>query len=362
MFYRHFWFRILLLILLLITACGCSNRQFISGAKTYESKDCIRVLDIEESDAWSIGISAASTAFDNVQTISSTKQIHVSHHGMLVGQARATIEPIELRSKTNKTISGFVYDVYSKSTGYNRTLVPSYIASDFAKELQVYIDNQQIQSNVICGFEKSHPKGTLGRSTGTCWLVDSRGYLVTCEHVAGSKRTLEVVLQNGTVHTATVVLTDKANDISILKIDPLPEEYRPIPVALTTLSSVGEPVYILGFPKGEKFGNSLKMSDGIISSLLGFKNNTTEYQTNATINGGNSGGPVFNKNGMAVGIVSSGLVGLGTEGIGYIKKTNCLALFFAQVGISPLPTINETFTAEEIYTQYKKSVFLIRRY
>lgn len=133
-----------------------------------------------------------------------------------------------------------------------------------------------------------------------------------------------MVLPDGAVHTATVVLTDKANDIAILKIEPLPEKYRPIPVALNTISSVGEPVYILGFPIGEQAGNSLKMSDGIISSILGFKNNTTEYQTNATINDGNSGGPIFNKNGVAIGIVSSKLAALGTEGIGYVKRQTAL--------------------------------------
>ncbi|SHI97576.1 S1 family peptidase [Halodesulfovibrio aestuarii] len=362
MYSRHFFSRILFLTLLLAMVCGCSNRQFISGTKTYQSKDCIRVLDINEDEAWEIGVAVAATTFDRVQATPGTNLIHANHYGPIMGQARATIEPIELRSKTNKNLSGFVYDVYSKGSGLNRTLVPSYMASDFATELQQYIETQQIRSNVLCGFEKSYPKGMLGRATGTCWLVDSRGYLVTCEHVAGNKRTLEIVLPNGTTRTATVVLTDKTNDLAILKIDPLPEAYRPIPVALTTLSNVGESIYILGFPKGEKVGNSLKMSDGIISSLLGFQNNTTEYQLNAPINGGNSGGPVFNTRGTAVGVVSSKLVALGTEGIGYVKKTNGLALLFAQVGISPLPSINKTFAAEEIYTQYRNSVFLIRRY
>ena len=362
MFNLRFLFRTLIFAVLLTTLCGCSSRQYISGEKTYESKDCIRVLDIEESEAWSMGVSIALNTFDSVKSTPSTHHIHVKHSTPVMGNAAATIEPIELRSKKNKTISGFAYEVYTKSYGLNQSFVPSYLADEFARELQIYTDAKKIRTNVICGFEKSYEKGSTGRGTGTCWLVDSRGYLVTCEHVAGSKRTLEVVLPDGTVHTATVVLTDKANDIAILKIDPLPEKYRPIPVALNTISSVGEPVYILGFPMGEQVGNSLKMSDGIISSILGFKNNTTEYQTNASINGGNSGGPIFNKNGVAIGIVSSKLVGLGTEGMGYVKKTNGLALLFAQIGISPMPSINETFSPEEIHTQYKNSVFLIRRY
>lgn len=362
MFNLRFLFRTLFFLTLLATLCGCSSRQYISGEKTYESKDCIRVLDIEESEAWNIGVSIALNTFDNIKSTPSTRHIHVKHSAPVMGNAAATIEPVELRSKSSKTTTGFAYEIYAKSYGLNQSFVPSYLADEFAKELQIYTDAKNIRSNVICGFEKSYDKDSSGRGTGTCWLVDSRGYLVTCEHVAGDKRTLEVVLPDGAVHTATVVLTDKANDIAILKIEPLPEKYRPIPVALNTISSVGEPVYILGFPIGEQAGNSLKMSDGIISSILGFKNNTTEYQTNATINDGNSGGPIFNKNGVAIGIVSSKLAALGTEGIGYVKKTNCLALLFAQIGISPMPSIKEIFSSEEIYTQYKNSVFLIRRY
>lgn len=362
MFNRHFLFRILILTMVITTTCGCSSRKFISGTGTYQNKNCIRVLDIDEDDAWTIGVAVATSTFDSTQRTPGTNFIHVNHSGPFVGEARATIEPIELRSKTDKNISGFVYEVYAKSSGLNRTLVPGYIASDFAKELQIYIDTQQVRSNIICGFEKSYIKGTLGRATGTCWLVDSRGYLVTCEHVAGKKRTLEVVLPDGTIHTATVVLTDKSNDLAILKIDPISEKYRPIPVALAKLSNVGESMSILGFPKGERAGNTLKMSRGSISSMLGFKNNTTEYQLDASINGGNSGGPVIDDHGIAVGVVSSKLVSVGTEGIGYIKKSNALALLFAQIGISPMPSINETFTPEEIYEQYKNSVFLIRRY
>ncbi|SIN95591.1 S1 family peptidase [Halodesulfovibrio marinisediminis] len=360
---NHHSFHLFCIFLLLFTTIsGCSNRQYISGTDTYKNKNCIRVLDIDEYEAWEIGVAVANSTFDSVQTTAGTRQIHAKSSKIMMGQARTTIEPVELRSTTNKTVSGFVYDVYSKSDGINQTFIPGYMASNFADELQNYLEIQKIRTNVICGFERSKLTGALGRATGTCWLVDSRGYLVTCEHVAGNKRTLEIVLPNGAVQTATVVLTDKTNDLAILKATPLPEQYHPIPIALTKLSTPGESVHILGFPEGEHYGNSLKISTGNISSILGFKNNTTEYQLDASINGGNSGGPVFDEHGTAIGVVSSKLVGLGTEGIGYIKKTNCLSLLFAQVGISPTPSINETFSAEEIYEQYKNSVFLIRRY
>lgn len=359
--YYQFLLKVFLFLLLVTTTNGCSSRQYISGTETYKNKNCIRVLDITESEAWEIGVSTANSAFDSVHASPGIKQITAKKSEIIMGQARAVIEPVEIRSKTNKSVSGFVYDVFSKSDGMNRTLVPSYMAGDFAEELQRYIEMQKVQTNVICGFEKSQLKGTQRRTTGTCWLVDSRGYLITCEHIAGKKSSLEVILPDGTEQKATVILTDNANDLAILKINPLPEQYHPIPVALKKLSKPGEQVHILGFPKGEHYENTLKISEGNISSILGFKNNTTEYQIDASINGGNSGGPVFDKHGTAIGVVSSKLVRLGTEKISFIKKTNCLALLFAQIGISTAPAINETFSAEEIYEQYKNSVFLIKR-
>ncbi|OBQ52376.1 S1 family peptidase [Halodesulfovibrio spirochaetisodalis] len=360
--YRYRSVFLCMTLALLTLICGCSNRQFISGTRTYQSRNCINVLDVSENEAWKIGIAAASNAFDKVSATPGTNQIHINHYGIIAGQARATIEPVEMRSKSNKHASGFVYDVYAKGAGLNRTLMPGYVAKDFAKELESYIAIQKVRRKVLCGFEKSMVQGSLSRSSGTCWLVDSRGYLVTCEHVAGNKKTLEVILPDGTTHPAAVVITDKANDLAILKINPLPEKYRPIPVALSGISNTGEKIYVLGFPEGERIGNALKMSDGIISSNLGFKNNITEYQVNASINGGNSGGPVLDAHGKAIGVVSAKLVSLELEGIGYIKKSTALALLFAQVGISPMPTITEEFSSEEIYSQYRNSVFLIKRY
>lgn len=350
-----------ILIVLLLAVNGCSSHKYVSGSDTYESSNCIRVLDVEKEEALEIGFTAAQETFRSVR-VSISNKIIAKTYSKSLGGARSLIIPVKISSKEQEHISGFVFDVFTEGYGINQTLVPGYITSIFAGNVQDYVDQDEIPIRVICNFEVSKHIEKSVRSTGTCWLVDSRGYLVTCEHVVGKRRTLQVVLADGTTQDATVVLTDKTNDLAILKIDPLPEKYHPIPVMLDEYSKVGEPISFLGFPKGEHFGNSLKMTSGSISSVLGFKNNITEYQLDASINGGNSGGPVFNSHGSAIGIISSKLITKHTEGIGYIKKTNCLALLFAQVGITPTPTVKETFSTQEIYEQYKNSVFLIRKY
>lgn len=361
MHHRYTYLLFFMFSFILLLSGGCSNRQYVSGYPTYKTKDCIQVLDVSESEALDIGYTAALETFDRVTFQSSTQRIRASYYSNVIGNACSNIDLVELASKTDKTISGFVFDVNTKGKGLNGTLIPSYLTKKFAQELQIHIDEKKILTNVICGFERYTTSNKQHRSSGTCWLADSRGYLVTCEHVAGHKRSLKVFLPDGTIVPATVVITDQANDIAILKVDPLPEKYRPIPVALTGMSNIGESIYILGFPKGDMIGTALKMTDGMISAHLGFKNNTSEYQINAAINGGNSGGPVLDAHGKAIGIVSSKIVGEGTEGISYIKKSNCLALLFAQIGLSPMPSIKEEFTAPEIYSQYRNSVFLIKR-
>ncbi|MCT4534656.1 serine protease [Halodesulfovibrio sp.] len=360
--HRRYTFLLLFLFsFVLLLSGGCSNRQYVSGDPTYTTKDCIQVLDVNEQEALKIGYTAALEAFDNVTYQPSAQRMRVAYYSDLLGGSRSNIDVVELTSKTDKKNSGFVFDVNTKGKGLNSTLIPNHMAKKFAKELQIYINEKKVLTNVICGFERYNSSNKLHRASGTCWLVDSRGYLVTCEHVAGHKRALKVFLPDGTIVPASVVITDEANDIAILKVDPLPEKYRPIPVALTGMSDIGESIYLLGFPKGDAIGTALKMTDGIISAHLGFKNNTSEYQVDAAINGGNSGGPVLDAHGRAIGMASSKIVDKGTEGLGYIKKSSCLALLFAQVGISPMPSIKEEFTAPEIYSQYRNSVFLIKR-
>ena len=124
---------------------------------------------------------------------------------------------------------------------------------------------------------------------------------------------------------ADVVQSDKVNDLAIIKIfdvnfdglDNLPYNFK------TRSSDVGTKVYAYGYPMAlSLMGKEIKITDGIISSKSGFDGDITTYQITAPIQGGNSGGPLFDDKGNFLGINSSGLRKDIADNVGYTIKSS----------------------------------------
>lgn len=164
----------------------------------------------------------------------------------------------------------------------------------------------------------------LGLGTGV--IVSENGYILSNEHVTGSKYSnCYVTLENGRTYNANVVWSDSNLDLSICKIG-----VKNLPYANLGDSSsmrVGEAVYAIGNPIGYEFQRTV--TAGIVSALDRTiridENNTTSYmedliQTDATINPGNSGGPLINLDGNVIGITSVKITT--AEGIGFAVPIN----------------------------------------
>ncbi len=164
----------------------------------------------------------------------------------------------------------------------------------------------------------------LGLGTGV--IVSENGYILSNEHVTGSKYSnCYITLENGKTYTATVVWSDSTIDLSIAKIN-----IKGLPYAKLGDSSivrVGETVYAIGNPIGYEFQRTV--TSGIISAVDRTvridENNKTTYmedliQTDATINPGNSGGPLINPDGLIIGINSVKITS--AEGIGFAVPIN----------------------------------------
>ena len=136
------------------------------------------------------------------------------------------------------------------------------------------------------------------------------GYLATNYHVIDGAKVIEVsIVRNGDWehHPAKVVLSDKQNDLSILKIeDSNFVKLPPIPYNFTTgVKDTGSEVFTLGYPIADVMGDEVKFTDGKISSKSGIQGDVTVYQISVPIQPGNSGGPLFDNSGNLVGITSS---------------------------------------------------------
>lgn len=163
---------------------------------------------------------------------------------------------------------------------------------------------------------------------GSGFVISEEGYVVTNHHVVSNAREISIETYDGEVLNATVVGTDEKTDIALLKVEggrPL----QPLEFADSDDARVGDHVLVIGNPHG--FGFSV--STGIVSARnRDFRGPYDDFiQTDAAINQGNSGGPLFNVDGEVIGvntmIISSGpsMGGGGSIGIGFAMASNVVS-------------------------------------
>ena len=166
-------------------------------------------------------------------------------------------------------------------------------------------------------FGNQMPKRENMTGLGSGFIISQDGYVVTNNHVISGADQITVIFNNGIDEVpAELVGTDPKTDIAVLKIDPEAVEIQPVSWGDSEISRVGDIVLAIGNPLG--LGGTV--TSGIISSInrdIGGGPYVDFIQTDAPINRGNSGGPLFNLDGKVIGINSmiisqtGGSVGLG---------------------------------------------------
>ena len=167
----------------------------------------------------------------------------------------------------------------------------------------------------------NHVAKEHGGVSGTGFLLGS-GYVATNFHVVRDATRIEVRVPSTDKRVpARVVLKDVNNDLAILRGDDLPAPQARITFADPSAVRVGQDAFALGFPLGALMGTSVRLSTGTIDSLAGLQDDPRLYQISNPLQPGNSGGPLFNKDGQLVGIVVSQLdAKLLYEAIGVIPQ------------------------------------------
>ena len=150
------------------------------------------------------------------------------------------------------------------------------------------------------------------KGNGSGFFINENGYIATNHHVVDGAKAIEVTfIRNGETenYPASVVMSDKQNDLAIIKIDS--PSFQPMPTIpynfSTRIKDTGSEVFTLGYPIADVMGEEVKFTDGKISSKTGIQGDVTVYQISVPIQPGNSGGPLFDNQGNLVGITSSGL-------------------------------------------------------
>ena len=156
---------------------------------------------------------------------------------------------------------------------------------------------------------------------GSGVIIRDDGYIATNYHVIQGANKVQVTLHNGETYPATIIGGNSDMDIAVIKISA--KDLKPATVGDSSTVSVGDTAVAIGNPLGQLGGTA---TTGIISALdrtLEIEGRTLSLmQTDAAINGGNSGGGLFNSKGELIGIVDAKSSGVGIEGLAFALPIN----------------------------------------
>ena len=171
-----------------------------------------------------------------------------------------------------------------------------------SRDVAMIIRTQTYQNAKINEVNAKIPKDVVATNGGTGFLIDTKGFIITNAHVIGKSHYVDVVNCSGQEFHASIIFMDNNTDIALLQIQDS-DFVRPLSlpyVIKDNLQNIGEEVYTLGYPK-----NDIVYNAGYLSSISGYNGDTSNYQVQLDVNPGNSGGPLFNKKGEVIGILST---------------------------------------------------------
>jgi S1-C subfamily serine protease len=192
---------------------------------------------------------------------------------------------------------------------------------------QIYRQSHEgvVEITVGGAFENPFGQQEQQRSQGSGFVYDSKGHIVTNEHVVSDADTVTVRFWNGDTREASVVGTDPSTDLAVIKVDAPQSLLHPLKLGDSSKVQVGDSAFALGSP----YGLEESFTSGIVSALhrrMQAPNDFTindSIQTDAAINHGNSGGPLLNSSAQVVGVNAqirsdSG----GSDGVGFAIPSN----------------------------------------
>jgi 2-alkenal reductase len=170
--------------------------------------------------------------------------------------------------------------------------------------------------------------------TGTGFVVDDRGHIVTNAHVVDGAVRIEVNFRDGSIYRGELVGIDLDSDLAVLRVDRPASEMTPVPLGDSSALFIGQEVVAIGSP----FNQPWTLTSGIISALGRTIDGLGQYQigeviqTDAAINPGNSGGPLLNLRGEVIG-VNSQIVSQSrsNSGVGFAVPSNLVARVAAEL-------------------------------
>ena len=157
-------------------------------------------------------------------------------------------------------------------------------------------------------------------TSGSGFFVSKSGHVITNQHIVNKCKKVTVGDNAEKQVAADIIETDRENDLALLKLSSLKMAsvetkslIQKLGIKIVPLASdgllrfedvdLGEDVLVAGYPYGEIFSDSIKVTKGIVSASKGFGDDSGQFQMDAAVQPGNSGGPIYDENGNIVGVV-----------------------------------------------------------
>jgi len=275
------------------------------------------------------------------------KEINRINHEWYLSLRQLSISFFNATKKTSRSKTKVLAREYADATIANE--------NSWFKEMELQIDLIAQEQNKKYYTEKRKKdknkpefniadEDIIAVSSGTGFLVSKEGLMVTNYHVI--EGCLEVkAVYNGNEFLSKILAVDKVNDLAIIKAEIKSQKAYSIS---NEDGQLLEEVIVAGYPLGKKISASIKATSGTVTALAGLGDNYAEFQTDAALNSGNSGGPIINEFGNVVGVAVSKIQQEGVESFNFGVKSSVLKIFANSNDIKFLPPNNKEMKKKDL--------------
>ena len=260
-----------------------------------------------------------------------------------------------------------VYDGKYYTIGISNGMFNFFVAYYYGKKSYYTVENKFSRLPFLSKPAKQEKKEPEARrqTSGSGFCISTNGIIVTNYHVIEDAKKITVRGVNSNFDrklNAKVLVSDKTNDLALIQIDDYSfTQTAQVPYPIKTkLADVGESVFVLGYPLRATMGDEIKLTTGIVSARTGYQGDVTCYQISAPVQPGNSGGPLFDKQGNLIGIISSKHAE--AESVSYAIKTSYLFNLIELLATPPVLQKGNLLADKSLATQVemiKKFVYII---
>ena len=214
----------------------------------------------------------------------------------------------------------------------------------------------------------SAPRGVV---TGTGFAVSAEGHLLTNNHVVAACSRLSATDNEGNEREANIAARDAENDIALLRLDSPPPEVSSLPLRTPSDARLGESIVVVGYPLFGGVSTRPSVTTGIVTNLVGLRDDTRGIQISAPIQQGNSGAPVLDGSGQVIAMVDSKLNALQVaqesgdipQNVNFAIGAPLLARFLERHLPAPPPQEpHRPLSVEQIVSRALPAVYLITCY